>query len=84
MSDDDEQLMVKVPLHEYEVMVAAVEALANLRRGDKIVVDRAKFEQLLKVSEQVDCLLGKLDDAREVREAALAPTRRPVPPGMII
>ena len=83
MSDSDEQLMVKVPLREYEVMVAAVEALADLRRGDKIVVDRAKFEQLLKVSEQVDKMLDKLDDERDAREAALAPARRPVPPGMI-
>ena len=83
MSDDDDQLAVKVPLHEYEVMVAAVEALADLRRGDKIVVDKAKFEQLLKVSEQVDKMLGKLDDEREAREAAIAPTRRPVPLGMI-
>ncbi len=84
MDEMDEQLVVRVPLHEYEIMVKAVEALADLRRGDKIVVDKAKFEQLLKVSEQVDALLGKLDEVREVREAAQAPARRPVPPGMIM
>ncbi len=82
--DEDERLTVKVPLREYEVMVKAVEAMADIRRGDKIVVDKAKFEQLLKVSAQVDALLGKLDESREAREAAAAPTKRPVPPGMII
>jgi hypothetical protein len=56
---------------------------SDLRRGDKIVVDKAKFEELLKVSAQVDAMLGKLDDAAEVREAANAPAKRPVPPGMI-
>ncbi|NMC08684.1 MAG: hypothetical protein GYA24_25970 [Candidatus Lokiarchaeota archaeon] len=81
---DDEQLAVQVPLHEYEVMVKAIEVLADIRRGDKIVVDKATFEQLLKVSEQVDKLLGKLDEAREAREQAEAPARRPVPPGMIL
>ncbi|MEX2681538.1 MAG: hypothetical protein Q6373_008055 [Candidatus Sigynarchaeota archaeon] len=65
-------------------MAKAVEVLAGIRRGDKIVVDKAKFEQLLKVSERVDALLGKLDGEREAREAALAPARRPVPPGWII
>ncbi len=84
MRDEDEQLVVRVPLGEYEVMVKAVEALADLRRGDKIIVDKAKFEELLKVSEQVQALLGKLDDVREASEAALAPTKRPVPPGIII
>jgi len=84
MSDDDEQLVVRIPLREYEVMVKAVEALADLRRGDKIVVDKAKFEQLLKVSEQVDAMIGKLDESREAREAASAPAKRPMPPGMII
>ncbi|NMC08635.1 MAG: hypothetical protein GYA24_25725 [Candidatus Lokiarchaeota archaeon] len=80
---DDEQLAVRVPLAEYEVMVKAVEVLADIRRGDKIVVDKAKFEELLKVSKLVDDLLGKLDDAREAREKAEAPAKRPVPPGMI-
>jgi hypothetical protein len=48
MSDEDE-LVVRVPLKEYEVMVAAIEALADIRRGDKIIVDKATFEKLLKV-----------------------------------
>ncbi len=82
--DDDKQLTVKVPLREYEVMVQAVEVLAELRRGDKIVVDKAMFEKLMKVSNQVESLIGKLDEAREVRDAAEAPARRPVPPGMIM
>ncbi len=82
--DEDEQLTVKVPLEEYEIMVKAVEVLADIRRGDKIIVDKAKYEELLKVSKQVDTMLGKLDDAAEAREAAEAPARRPVPPGMII
>ncbi len=29
-------------------------------------------------------VLGKLDDAREVRAAAQAPAKRPVPPGIIM
>ena len=47
-------------------------------------MDKAKYEELLKVSKQVDALLGKFDEAREAREAAQAPARRSVPPGMII
>ncbi len=81
---DDERLMVQVPLDEYEVMVKAVAVLADLRRGDKIVIDKAKYEELLKVSTLVDAMLGKLDEAAEAREAAEAPTKRPVPPGMIM
>jgi hypothetical protein len=81
---EDEQLTVRVPLKEYEVMVQAVAALADIRRGDKIIVDKAKFEELLKVSKQVDKMLGKLDEVAEAREAAEAPARRPVPPGMIM
>jgi hypothetical protein len=54
VNDDEgeqhEPLTVQVPLAEYEVMVAAVEALADLRRGDKIIVDKATFEELLKVA----------------------------------
>jgi len=83
MSDKDEQLVVRAPLREYEALVKVVEVLAELRRGDKLVVDKATFEKLLKVSEQVDAMIGKLDESREAREAALAPTKRPVPPGMI-
>ena len=56
----------------------AVAALADIRRGDKIIVDKAKFEELLAVSRQVDKMLGKLDEAAE------APARRPVPAGMIM
>jgi hypothetical protein len=82
--DEDEQLTVRVPLREYEVMVKAVEVLADLRQGNKIVVDKAKYEELLKVSAQVDAMLGKLDDVAEAREAAQAPAKRPVPPGMIM
>jgi hypothetical protein len=66
----NEQLCVRVPLREYEVMVQAVAALADIRRGDKIVVDKAKFDELLKVSKKVEAMLGKLDDAGEAREAA--------------
>ncbi len=71
--DEDEQLTVRVPLREYEVMVQAVAVLADLRRGDKIVIDKAKYDELLKVSKQVDTMLGKLDDAAEAREAAQGP-----------
>jgi len=53
----------------------AVAALADIRRGDKIIVDKAKFEELLAVSRQVDKMLGKLDDAETAREAAQAPAR---------
>ncbi len=81
--DEDEQLTVRVPLKEYEVMVKAIEVLADLRRGDKIVVDKAKFDELLQVSKLVEDLIGKLDEAKEARENALAPAKRPVPPGMI-
>jgi len=67
MSDDDEQLAVKVPLKEYEVMVKAVEALADMRRGDKIVVD--KF--LVRLSEFV-----RLNWNADVKELVIGINRR--------
>jgi hypothetical protein len=80
MGDDDE-LVVRVPLKEYDVMVQAVAALADIRYGNKIVFNKAKFEELLKVSGQVDKMLGKLDEAAEAREVVEAPAKHPVPPG---
>jgi hypothetical protein len=65
-------------------MMKAVAALADIRRGDKIIVDKAKFEELLAVLRQVDKMLGKLDDAAEAREKTEAPSKRYVPPGMIM
>jgi hypothetical protein len=48
---------------------------ADLRHIDNTIVDNAKFEKLLKVSKNVEAILGKLDDDVEAREAAEAPAR---------
>ncbi len=72
---------MEVPLDENEVMVKAIEVLAGLRRGDKIIVDKERFDKLLSVSERVDALLAKLDEAREAREAkevAQDPAKKPI------
>ncbi len=36
------------------------------------------------MSERVEAFIHKLDDAYDAREADLAPTKRPVPPAMIM